>query len=266
MSTTTNANESAYRRNIIFVVIFLVIAVIAGTFAIIATNGDSDSTAPSGSQSQSGTSTGTVPSAGDVILADSDGVSVVGSDFAPVKGTIKVTFDYMCEYCYMFESTYGEDINTSVANGDAVYIARPVSILSGATPGTSAFNTSNSTKMAIIAYYIAENDPDHFLAFSSAAFTQFETLYSKYSDDAVVNVMTSVGIDPAVAADAIDATSDGAWQKFISTETRALAASDFKGTPEILVNGTELPESVNWLNDESGFVTYLTENGVDIAK
>lgn len=256
MSTTVNANERAYRRNIIFVVVFLVTAVIAATFALIATKGDVNGSA------QSGTATGTVPSAGDVILADSEGVRVVGAEDVPEKGTIQVTFDYMCEYCYMFESTYGEDI----ANGTAVYIARPVSILSGATPGTSAFNASTSTKMAIIAYYLAENDPDHFLAFSSAAYAQFEKFHSAYSDDAVIAVMTSVGIDDAVAADAVAATSDGAWQKFIASETSALAASGFKGTPEILVNGENLPESVNWLNDEDGFKTYLAEHGVDIAK
>lgn len=268
MSAKKNPNS-----RLITVAIVALVAVIAIVVAVFAMNnpsvqapsesGQSASTAPQSSESQSGTNDNVkVPVVGSVIVVNKAGTTVEST--TPTEHALDVTFDYTCVYCADFETTYYDMIRVSTESGKMTYVARPVSILSGDEIGSSSYLSSKQTKLAIIGYYVAQAQPSKFLALNYTVFANYSNI-SSYSDKMGTEILKAAGVDELVAESAIKASNDSEWQKFVSDSTSKIvndSSRDFKGTPQIMIEGSELPSSINWLNDTNSFINFLVDKGI----
>lgn len=270
MPTSTQTRKS----RIVTLAIVSVVAVIAIIVAVVAMRNpsmktsDLDSESSQSSQSSSSSESGVinsdvgVPASGSVIVVDSAGTRVEST--APTDKALDVTFDYTCVYCSYFETMYYDMIRVSTLNGNMTYVARPVSILSGEAIGSDGYLDSRQTKLAILGYYVAEAEPDKFLALNYTVFANYDNI-SSYSDTMGSELLEAAGVDDKVADAAITASNDSTWQTFVSETTSGIvndSSRNFQGTPQIMVEGTELDSTVDWLNDQDTFINLLTDKGI----
>lgn len=174
----------------------------------------------------------------------------VAGDPTSADGAVELTvyLDFMCPICGAFEETNGADLSQLRENGDVVIEYRPVSILDRTSRGTQF-----STRAATAAAVVAQEAPEHFVAFNDAMFAQQPAEGSTgLSDKEIADIAREAGVPDAVAA----TIGDGSYYrgedsfKFWVTAATEETNRDFPngwGTPTVLLNGTDLRDlGVNW--------------------
>jgi hypothetical protein len=116
-----------------------------------------------------------------------------------------------------------------------------------------AFTDDYTTRMAAAAYYIYQNDPEHFEDFFFGAFadeslpidqkTDGSSGAYPFSDQDIQQVAAKLGVKPEVAANC----TNEEYKKFVEAESIYLSGILPKnkqvGTPYFLVNDQELPDN-----------------------
>lgn len=159
------------------------------------------------------------------------GWAVVG-DGAQISGDanrVDIYFDYMCTYCNDLEQMNGGDINDIIASGDAEFVYHPVAIL----------RNDFSAKGAAAFKYIAENSPEHLMAFHKNVFELTDALMNGREVtmpdwNSIVDAARDAGVPDSVAS-SIEQEADLDW----ATATTQEFLTDYRGTPTVLLNGTE---------------------------
>lgn len=188
-----------------------------------------------------------VASNGRGIVVGQEGVA---GDPTSTDGAAELTvyLDFMCPICGAFEQTNGADLTQLREAGDVVIEYRPVSILDRTSRGTQF-----STRAATAAAFVADEAPEHFVAFNDAMFVQQPSEGSTgLSDKEIADVAREAGVPDAVAA----AIGDGSYYRGEDSFKHWVTAAteetnrDFPGgwgTPMIILDGTDLGDlGVNW--------------------
>ncbi len=164
---------------------------------------------------------------------------------------VDVYFDFMCPYCYYFETTNADDLDALREEGTIQVNYHPISILDAYSSGTAY-----STRAANAAATVADSAPEYFVAFTAALFdNQPEEGGEGLTDEEIAAIAVTVG----VPADVAESFSDYTFRSWVSAATDQSSQDGVSGTPTIFIDGTVLDGSeVNYLS-EGELAAYLTE-------
>lgn len=157
-----------------------------------------------------------------------------GEDPVPTEAregllNIVTYIDFACPHCKTFEEAYGPTITSLVASGQATLEVRPV-----------AFINQASVRGANAAACVANFAPEKFLDVSDAIFArQGEGSSPSFFGD----IVKSAGVDDGDVADCVRGDSFTPWVE------AATARSGVRGTPTVIVNGTQLDLANQDFND-----------------
>lgn len=186
-----------------------------------------------------------VPSVAD----DAGGISFgasgeAGSTSGDDAVRVEIYLDYMCPVCGALEASNGPALDELRTAGDIDLVVHAISILDRASQGTAY-----STRSAQAFSYIAENSPEHALAFDDALFTNQPAENTQgLSDDELRDIAVGVGVPEDVA----DGLAEGEYDKYVEAHT-ALAFGNTEllnpesgnfGTPTIVIDGERF--AGNW--------------------
>ncbi len=149
----------------------------------------------------------------------------------PREGVLNfVTFiDFTCPACKQFEDAYASSIQALVAKGTATLEVRPVAILDRYFTGREVSTRANN-----VAACVANYEPDSFLDVMSAMYTnQMPEGGTGMNNAALVEVVKGAGVENPDVISCINEESFTPWV------TAATARSGVRGTPTIIVNGTQ---------------------------
>ncbi|NLE70781.1 MAG: thioredoxin domain-containing protein [Actinomycetales bacterium] len=187
------------------------------------------------------------------VVLDADGVVTPpeepGEDW-PVGAfgdTVVVTVysDMICPACGLFEMTAGQVLEEMREAGEVVLDHRIVGNLDGFSQGTRY-----STRAAQALYTVAEEAPDAFPAFLSALFANQPAEGTRgLTDEQIIEIARAAGV-PEEAAAAIEEGRYTWWVEQITQVARERFAPRF-GTPTVLLNGTPLPDDVDWRDEQA---------------
>lgn len=184
----------------------------------------------------------------DGILFESDGaggVSYVATDAIqegedPVPTTpregvlnIQTLVDFSCPACKNFEAAYSEYILGLVGEGVATYEVHPVAILD-----YRGYTNDFSTRANNVAACVANDSPDDFLDVMAAMYAQQPSEGTAgLNNREIVDVVESTGLENEVVNQCI---LDGSFTPWV---TAATDRSGVRGTPTIIINGTQWDSS-----------------------
>ncbi|MBI9114530.1 DsbA family protein [Sanguibacter suaedae] len=159
-----------------------------------------------------------------------------GSDSGDDAVTVDVYLDYMCPNCGGFEQVNGPDLEELRAAGDITLALHPVSILDGTSQG-SEFSTRAAQAFA----YVAENSPEHALAFNTL---MFERQPSEGTSGLSDEEIRDIAVEAGVAEDVADGIAEGQYKQFVQALTQiafgdptVLSAEGRFGTPTVVIDG-----------------------------
>ena len=199
-------------------------------------------------------------SAGDIAVQTT---AALANDADPVPSAantdgavdIRIYLDYLCPYCNQFETTNNEQITQWVAAGSATYEIHPIAILT-----SNSLGTKYSNRAANAAACVANSSPDSFLELNSLLFTnQPKEQTEGLTNAELVDLATQAGAtDPEVAK----CINDGTFNAWVTASTaRALNGplpnsdvAGVKGTPTVIVNGSQYTGSVTDADEFAAFV------------
>ncbi|PFG35286.1 DsbA family protein [Sanguibacter antarcticus] len=160
--------------------------------------------------------------------------------------TVDVYLDYMCPNCGQFEVFNGPDLDDLRTSGDITLVLHPVSILDGASLGTS-YSTRASAAFA----YVAENAPESALAFNVALFANQPTENTEGLTDEQIE---GIAVDAGVSADVAAGIADQTYMEFVAALTQVAYGDPSVtnseggfGTPTVVINGERFEG--NWAED-----------------
>lgn len=154
---------------------------------------------------------------------------------------VRIYFDYMCSWCNRLENEYGEDLTQMAKDGDITLIYQPVSIM----------GQDMSDMGATADFFLAENDPEHYLEFHNQLFFEKTNplfLEEQSADqqlptiDDIVEVAGEVGIDDDTIADLKDAVQQGSYDSTIQDAYDQWTANGQTGTPGVIINDRQLSD------------------------
>ncbi|MEP7765883.1 thioredoxin domain-containing protein [Sanguibacter sp. 25GB23B1] len=157
--------------------------------------------------------------------------------------TVDVYLDYMCPNCGQFEALNGPELDELRSAGDITMVIHPVSILDGVSMGTE-FSTRSAAAFA----YVAENDPEHALAFNTALFTNQPAEGTEgLTDEQIETIAVDAGVSEEVAAGIVEQP----YKNFVAALTQVAygdpavtnAEGGF-GTPTVVIDGERF--NGNW--------------------
>ena len=162
--------------------------------------------------------------------AREDGAIRVGP--ADAAQVITVVEDFQCPVCKRFEADAAATLADLVAGGDVAIDYRPIAILDRVS------TTRYSTRAASAAYCVADSDPARWVAWHDAMFErQPAEGGAGLSDDGILDIAASVGIDRAAVADCVTGNT---YADYVTAKTRDGAAAGIDRTPTVLIGGTEI--------------------------
>ncbi|MFT3944438.1 MAG: thioredoxin domain-containing protein [Ancrocorticia sp.] len=242
------------KRNRIMVIIGVIVALalVATAVFLVVSNGKKAQQAPDFTPAASVFVDGTPANVNDQggISVGADLVAGTANEGAP---TVTIYFDYLCSWCNHLEASYGEELTKMAQEGKITLVYQPV-VLRG-----QQFSNAG----AIANFFLAENAPDKYLAFSNAIFSQVTgplfTDASKESAteptvDQLIAVATEVGVPADVVANLQAVLADGSYQKWVDLANSQMQANQLSGTPRVIIDGKELAD---W--DNGNLTTYLNE-------
>jgi protein-disulfide isomerase len=144
-------------------------------------------------------------------VADADGgipVSDEGVGKAGAGDTVlSVYFDLQCPGCKSFDEVNADDLKTLSSEPGITVMYQPLAFLDRYSSGTYYSSRAANAAMAV-----ADQDPDHFLDFITALFTdQPEENSSGLTDDRIAEIAAGVGV-PQSVIDTFTATVEGTFQ------------------------------------------------------
>ena len=172
--------------------------------------------------------------------ASKDGTGIVVS-----TGTATVDFyqDFLCPICKQFESQASSTLDSMVAQKKIALVYHPIAILDDRTspPG---YSTRAGAAAACAA------DVGKFLEY-------FKALYAKQpgegsaglSNDQLVQIGVGVGLTDNTFAQCVTSQKYGNW---VAHNTDTAAGKNIQGTPTVLVNGKQIQNTVNALQQAVG--------------
>lgn len=174
----------------------------------------------------------------------SDGGISVGSTLAagstnPGAPTVDVYLDYLCTYCLQFEAQYTEYLDQAAKDGEATVVYHPVALLD-----SSGDYSLLSGRGANAAATVAADAPEHFLKAHAALIALGQQVIDSQgaympTPDEIQTALVDAGVPAATATRAAEAP----FTPWVEATTTQFGRDGFRGTPTILVNGTELQ---NW--------------------
>ncbi|PWD51893.1 disulfide bond formation protein DsbA [Serinibacter arcticus] len=183
------------------------------------------------------------------ITVGAEGEAGTVNDGAPV---MQVYVDFMCPYCGDFEEANAADLEELRAAGDLTVTYHIMSNLDQLSQGTNF-----STRAANAAATVANDSPEHFVAFVEAMFVnQPEENTAGLSDEEMAAIAVEVGVPQSVA----DTFSAGTYNEWVGVGTSQANREGVRGTPTVKIDGDNLPETVNYYN-AGALAAYLTEQG-----
>jgi len=154
--------------------------------------------------------------------------------------TVDVYMDFMCPWCGIFEQSQADAIQAVLAQDDVTVVYHMVTITNASSQGT--YYASRAANAASV---VADQDPDHFLAFVVAMMaegTQPKEGTPGLTDEKIAQVAQGVGV-PTAVTDQFTATADfqGTQLRTFVPWTAAVTSTflaSYSSTPTILVDGT----------------------------
>ena len=174
----------------------------------------------------------------------SDGTVVAGG--AKAKATLDVYEDFLCPYCkHELEDPYGKDVAKAIADGSLKVNYHVLDLLdSETTPAGYSLRAGNAALAAATVGRFAE--------FHAALYNAQPTEgQAGYTDDQLIDIGRKAGITSQQFADEV---RDGHFDAQVKAQTDAAQNSpDFKGTPTVISNGTQVDISKpTWLATLTG--------------
>lgn len=167
--------------------------------------------------------------------------AVAGSTSGDGAVTVSVYYDYMCPVCADFEKVNAAPLDALMRAGDITVEYHPISILDRLSQGTEF-----STRSAQAAAYVADADPEHFLAFHEAMFANQPAENSAgLSDEEIAALAVGAGVSQDVA-DKI-AAGGGEFATWVAAATAQGTLDGVTGTPTVMINGTKTAADVDLL-------------------
>ncbi|GIG27709.1 DsbA family protein [Cellulomonas marina] len=218
--TNSTANREAYGQ-----------VVYGGTSDTVEAPALTDVTSPAGTDDRGG------------IPVSADGVGTTGD--APVELTVYL--DYQCPFCAQFEAANAQMLAERTEAGDISVTYHLLSFLDRASNGTFY-----STRAANAAATVADQDPDNFIAFSTALFENQPAEGTEGLTDAeIAEIAQGVGVPAAVTDTFTDTVSgsftdgdgeqEGTWRTYapwvVAVTGQAEADLPRLSTPTILIDG-----------------------------
>jgi protein-disulfide isomerase len=154
--------------------------------------------------------------------------------------TVDVVSDYICPWCDRFEEEHGAELKDKALAGEIQLVLHPMGYL-------DQFSTTEySTRAANAAAVVADQSPEHFLAFHEALFANQPAEGGPgLSDEELAELARSLGVDSAVT----DQFSQRPFADWVRAATAGVAGVEgFSGTPWILLSQNGGPMTVydNW--------------------
>ena len=187
------------------------------------------------------------------IPAGADGVAGTFDKDAPV---LQVYVDFMCPYCGDFEEANAAELKTLRDAGDLTVNYHLLSNLDQLSMGTKY-----STRAANAAATVANDSPEHFVAFVEGLFAkQPEENTTGLTDEEIAAIAVEAGVSQEVA----DTFSKGTFSDWVTEGTKQAKREGVGGTPTIKLDGSTPPETVNYF--QPGVLgTWLAGEGVGNA-
>jgi protein-disulfide isomerase len=160
------------------------------------------------------------------------------------KPTLAIYSDFICPACATFERNIGVNYINQAIDGKLTVELHPVSMLEKSSNGDEY-----SSRSAAVVWYIAQNDPSHFLALYEKFFSEDTqpgeaSDYVKVTSDDFIKIMKGVGISDDMAKKAVA----GEYVDYAKMLTKYLLADPNENTkitktPCLFVNGVMLPSN-----------------------
>ena len=168
--------------------------------------------------------------------------------------TTKVVSDYqdfLCPGCAAVNQEIATPLKTYIRNGSIILKQYPISILDRLSN-----STEYSTRLAAMAYRVAELDPDHYLDFVDLMFSDEvqpdEENFKNITDSQLVKYAIKAGLSKSDAKKSID----GKYTDYVTATTKTITADTSLWrdsgngekvfmTPIVRVNGKDLDYSSN---------------------
>ncbi|MCL2092217.1 MAG: DsbA family protein [Micrococcales bacterium] len=165
-----------------------------------------------------------------------------------VEGGVRVDvyLDFMCPFCGIFEQLQSDEakalVDPQTGQADVTIVYHPVAIM-----GRASLGTNYSARAANAVAVVADQDPEHFIAFLVALMdekTQPEEGTRGLTDEKIAQVAQGVGV-PTAVTDRFTATADfegETLRTFVPWVAAVTATIPFnedgqQSTPTILING-----------------------------
>ena len=190
---------------------------------------------------------------------------------------VQLYFDMQCPVCKSFDTVNSADLQALAEEPGITVVYQPLSFLDSYSQGTRYSNRAANALMTV-----ADQDPDHFVAFMTALYTDQPAENSKgLTDDRIAEIATGVGV-PSSVTDQFTVTASGSYQltdtsgnttektgtwrtfsPFVAAATGA-ANTGFGGhlsTPTLAIDGTIVSGGPNNVSD----VDWTTPGSVKAA-
>jgi len=149
----------------------------------------------------------------------------------PREGVLNIVtyVDFTCPVCKSFEQAYSTSIQSLVAQGTATLEVHPVAILDRNFSGRAVSTRANNVGACVANYA-----PDKFLDVMSAMYENQATEGTAgMNNAALVDVVKGAGVDDEDVISCINGESFTPWV------TAATGRSGVRGTPTVIINGTQ---------------------------
>ncbi|WP_166869406.1 thioredoxin domain-containing protein [Salinibacterium sp. ZJ70] len=175
---------------------------------------------------------------GELAFVETEGIAKGESPVptTPQEGLLNIVtyLDYKCPHCKTFEDTYGPTIDSLVKEGVATLEIRPVAIM-----GPPAVRAAN------VAACAAEYAPEKFADVNRGLFAN----QGVSSTSGYIDILREAGVESEDADACVRGDSFSPWVE------AATARSGVRGTPTIIINGTQWdaqaqPDFTAFLTDE----------------
>lgn len=168
---------------------------------------------------------------------------IVGQDLDPNRVQVEVYVDFMCPVCKSFEMLNGPDLEAMLEEGLIDLTYHPIAILDHTSLGT-AYSTRASSAAALI----AEESPEHFVAFVTEMYNNQPSEYTRgLNDKQIQDIARSVGVPEETVAK----IPDYAYAQWAQVATEQASIRGFNSTPNLVIDGVNHnpranENAVNW--------------------
>lgn len=169
------------------------------------------------------------------------GVAGEGLDEGRVQ--VAVYLDFMCPVCGVFEEINGAELEALTTEGLADVTYHPVSILDRTSMGSRY-----STRAASAAALVADQSPEHFVAYAKLLFAnQPEEGTRGLTDTELVDLAVQAGVPQDIA----NGIPNHQYAQWVTSATEQASRDGMSGTPTLALNGViqdprNDPNAIDW--------------------